>query len=238
MKRKSRRAWAERQAWLADEALLIARLRRLGLHGVEGIHVHQNRTVMVRVTDRGILRIHRGYAYASDAILRAVVTYVGPGVAGGEAEEALQAITEFPVEVFVPQRARPRRRRERNRGEIRILAELGRLHRELNRQYFGDSLSSIAFRLSRRMETRLGELTVDIASNKAIDIAISQRHLEQDGWDEVRHTLLHEMVHQWQVESGLEPDHGKTFRRKAKELGIAPTAERDVVAVNLLALEV
>ena len=38
--------------------------------------------------------------------------------------------------------------------------------------------------------------------------------------------MLHEMVHQWQAESGLSVDHGPTFRRKARELGIEPQAQR------------
>jgi hypothetical protein len=32
--------------------------------------------------------------------------------------------------------------------------------------------------------------------------------------------MLHEMVHQWQAEMGLRVDHGPTFRRKAREVGV------------------
>jgi hypothetical protein len=42
--------------------------------------------------------------------------------------------------------------------------------------------------------------------------------------DEVLDTLLHEMVHQWQDETGRPVDHGREFRRKAREVGIEPTA--------------
>jgi hypothetical protein len=42
----------------------------------------------------------------------------------------------------------------------------------------------------------------------------------------VEHTMLHEMVHQWQAESGLPVDHGAAFRQKAAELGIQPHASR------------
>ena len=34
------------------------------------------------------------------------------------------------------------------------------------------------------------------------------------------------MVHQWQAESGLAVDHGPSFKRKARELGIEPLARR------------
>jgi hypothetical protein len=37
---------------------------------------------------------------------------------------------------------------------------------------------------------------------------------------------LHEMVHQWQAETGLPVDHGASFRRKAREVGVLPGAKR------------
>ena len=40
------------------------------------------------------------------------------------------------------------------------------------------------------------------------------------------HTLLHEMVHQWQAEQGHPIDHGRLFREKAIEVGIEPAARR------------
>ena len=54
---------------------------------------------------------------------------------------------------------------------------------------------------------------------------MSRAHLRH-GWVEVERTVLHEMVHQWQAESGLPVDHGTQFRRKAREVGIEPTARR------------
>ncbi len=78
------------------------------------------------------------------------------------------------------------------------------------------------------MRTRLGEVVVDLRTRRVAEIAISRRHLAEDGWDEVGHTLLHEMVHQWQVESGTDPDHGPAFRAKAREVGVEPGALRAV----------
>jgi len=40
----------------------------------------------------------------------------------------------------------------------------------------------------------------------------------------VEETLLHEMVHQWQAETGAKVDHGAGFRRKARDVGIVPRA--------------
>jgi hypothetical protein len=94
-----------------------------------------------------------------------------------------------------------------------------------NAELFGGTLRPVAIRVSRRMKNRLGHY---MAASKAWDaeIAISRGHIRRDGWDEVLHTLIHEMVHQWQDESGLPIDHGQHFRRKAREVGITARATR------------
>lgn len=77
------------------------------------------------------------------------------------------------------------------------------------------------------MRTRLGQLAVNLKTREPTEIAISRAHLH-NGWAEVEKTVLHEMVHQWQVENRLPLDHGPGFRRKALEVGIAPRARRRV----------
>ncbi|MEO8091051.1 MAG: SprT-like domain-containing protein, partial [Gemmatimonadales bacterium] len=118
-------------------------------------------------------------------------------------------------------------RRERARpGDVALLHRLEILRRQLNAQHFGAALAEIPIRLSGRMRTRLGELAVEIRSGRPLGITISRRHIERHGWSEVEHTMLHEMVHQWQAETGLPIDHGRTFRRKAREVGVLPAAKR------------
>jgi len=78
------------------------------------------------------------------------------------------------------------------------------------------------------MKTRLGEVCLDARNRAIINIAISRRHIRRDGWTEVEHTVLHEMVHQWQAETGRPVDHGPAFRRKAREVRIEPSARRDL----------
>lgn len=188
--------------------------------------MHENRTVLVSLTKHGALRIHRGYAYASDRVLQAVVTYVSSSAGHAAHKRAERLLGSFAVDEFVHP---PRRRRPRLRpGDRRLLTRLRELHEELNQRHFSGALSPIEFRVSGRMRTRLGELTIDARTGLPIEIAISRRHIARDGWEEVGHTLLHEMVHQWQAELGQEADHGPTFRRKAREVGIAPVASRDV----------
>jgi hypothetical protein len=58
------------------------------------------------------------------------------------------------------------------------------------------------------------------------EIVISRRHIRRDGWRQALETLLHEMVHQWQDESGHPLDHRAGFRQKAIEVGISPRASR------------
>jgi hypothetical protein len=98
-------------------------------------------------------------------------------------------------------------------------------HGEYNTDHFGGRLRAIRVRLSRRMKSRLGHYTAATNDTPA-EIAISRRHLRRHGWAEALHTLLHEMVHQWQDEAGLPIDHGPAFRNKAREVGIEPRASR------------
>lgn len=227
MGQRSRRALADTAARQADRELLTRRLELLGLQGPRGVEVHENKTVLVSVTKRGILRVHRGYAYASDRVLKAVVAFVHAGTKVTERRRAEQELIRFPVEDFVQPTRRPKKERLRP-GDRRLVRELKKLHERLNRRHFGGKLLPVTFRISSRMRTRLGELTVDPRTSRVTEIAIGRHHVEADGWEEVTHTLLHEMVHQWQVESGYEPDHGERFRRKAVQVGVEPGARRIV----------
>jgi hypothetical protein len=211
-----------------EARVLGRRLELLGLRGVKKLELHENRTVMVTLTERGVLRLHRGYFYAPDSVLRAVVDFVSPRVPRQRRLQAERELLAFPVGDFVPPRPRPSKDGKVRPGDLRLIRELEKLHRRLNREYFGGKLSAVRIRLSSRMRTRLGELTLDERTHRPVEIAISRRHLERDEWSEVEHTMLHEMVHQWQAESGLKVDHGPGFRRKALEVGVEPRARRFV----------
>ncbi len=229
-----RRRQSQQQAEAADAVLLRNRLERLGLHGVAGVEVHANRTVLVTVTRRRMLRVHRGFAYASDRVLRAIVRFVSALSSSRRRRAAQRTIVDFPVEAFVGSQ---RYRRRPERGNRRFVSQLRQMHAELNTEHFGAELATVAIRVSTRMRTRLGELSVHAATSTPLEIAIGLVHIQRDGWEEVRHTLLHEMVHQWQVESGLRLDHGPMFRKKASEVGIEPRAMRDIRLVQPTMLE-
>ena len=218
--------WGQAASPETAEAVLRRRLDALGMPPFRGFATHTNRTVLLSVTARGVLRVHRGYAWAPDRVLSAIVRYVRPGTRRATRRSAEREFLTFPVEAHAPP-ARPSRRGvERPRaGDDAVLARLGEMHGRLNAEHFGGALATIPFRLSGRMRTRLGELSVDARSGRVLEIAVSRAHLRH-GWVEVERTVLHEMVHQWQAESALPVDHGTGFRRKARAVGIEPSARR------------
>lgn len=206
--------------------LLAQRLKLLGLRDVDRIETHTNRTVMVSLTARRVLRLHRGYASAPDRVLRAIVRFLNPRVPRIARRWAEREFLAFPVEEHTAAPLRPARRDHPRPGDLAVLQRLHALHQRLNDERFGGALAPIPIRLSGRMRTRLGELAVDLRTGGATEIAISRRHVLRHPWAEVEHTMLHEMVHQWQAETGLAVNHGRAFRQKAVELGIEPQARR------------
>ncbi|MGE0354501.1 MAG: SprT-like domain-containing protein [Gemmatimonadales bacterium] len=215
---------------MPPEDLLRHRLSALGLTGVERVVTHTNRTVMLSLNE-GVLRIHRGYTLAPDRVLKAIVRFLKPRTRRATRRAMEQVFLTFPVEMYAPPE-RPRRPERVRVGDRETLDRLSRLHETLNTQYFDGRLRKLPIWLSDRMRTRLGELTVDLKSGKPVEITLSRRHLRSHGWAEVARTLLHEMIHQWQAESGMPVDHGREFRRKAKEVGVEPRARREVVRVR------
>jgi hypothetical protein len=208
-----------------EAATLERRLRLLGLRNVERVVTHTNRTVMVSLGIRRVLRLHQGYTFASDRILLAIIRFLDPRLPTPLRRAAQREFLDFPVEQHAPPSG-PGRRERPIPGDLLLLHRLRQLHERFNAQHFGGTLTDIPIRLSGRMRRRLGELSVDLRDGHPLEIALSRRHVARHPWTEVEHTLLHEMVHQWQAESGLPVDHGPPFRQKAAELGIQPHASR------------
>ena len=220
-----RESGAAGQLFLLDDQLPV-RLRELGLKDVDGIITHTNRTVMLSLRRR-VLRIHRGYGFAPDRVLKAIVRFLNPRVSRALRSSAEREFLEFPVEEHAPSTSQVRRERPRP-GDVLLLHRLERLHRDLNAGQFGGMLGAVPIRISGRMRRRLGELSVDIRTGLPIELSVSRRHIARDPWSEVEHTMLHEMVHQWQAETGLRVNHGPTFRKKAREVGVLPAARRTI----------
>jgi hypothetical protein len=217
---------AQDQCFLLEDCL-PQRLLALGLKDVERVVTHANQTVMLSLSQR-VLRIHRGYAFAPDGVLKAVVRFLNPRIPRALRRTAEREFLEFPVHAYAPSAPRLRKLERARPGDVRLLHQLEALHRELNHRHFGGLLSEIPIRLSSRMRRRLGELAVDSRTGKAAEIALSRRHIARNPWSEVEHTMLHEMVHQWQAENGFPVDHRARFRSKAREVGVLAQAKRTV----------
>ena len=206
----------------ADE--LLVRLRALGLRRISECRLTRNRSVMVSF-DATELRVHEGYLSAPDDVLAAIVRFVD-GRTRRERLLARRQLLAHPIET----RPRARRRDTTHPDDQRLAERLTAYHAEYNGTYFAGQLRSLEVRVSRRMRARLGHYSAATPAGDTPEIAISRRHLRRHGWEEALETLLHEMVHQWQDERGLGIDHGRTFRAKAREVGISPYARRTVAA--------
>lgn len=197
----------------------------LGLRTIRRCRLTRNRNVMVSFGG-GELRVHEGYLNAPTRVLEAIVTFV-EGRTRAERRAAQQLIVGFPVRT--PRT--PVRRERTHPDDEHIVDELTVWHRRYNMRHFNGRLKPIDIRVSRRMKSRLGHYTA-AAPGEPPEIAISLQHLRKHGWDETLHTLLHEMVHQWQDEVGHTIDHGATFRSKARQVGVAPLARRALTPVK------
>lgn len=174
-----------------------------------------------------MLRIHEGYAHAPDKVLEAIVRFVTPHARRNTRLVARKIFLDFPAEEHAPSPRRERKIRIAP-ADAPLVDRLRQLHVELNARHFDSALRPVPIRISGRMRQRLGELRMERKSGQPVHIGISRRHIRRDGWTSVEETLLHEMVHQWQAETGRPVDHGPEFRRKAREVGITPRAVKKV----------
>jgi hypothetical protein len=209
---------------LASPAAFRARLAAAGLGEQWRITITDNRQTMVSFRDSAV-RVHRVYLDAPDHVIEAIARFVLTRrrdvrraasriiVAYGPAQEGSSVLPIRRVEQTHP-RDEPWAKR------------LTALHRQLNFDVFDNELREIPIRVSRRMRRKLGHYSVAGEADPP-EIAISRWHIRHHLWPEVVHTLLHEMVHQWQDEQGLPIAHDRAFRSKARAVGADPRATRN-----------
>lgn len=217
------------------EESLPGRLHRVGLGSDIKVTLTRNRQVLVSLSPSAGLRLHAGYAWAPDEVLRAIVTFVSPGIPRVRRVEARRIFLRFPVELHAPSRDAPSRRAVPEE-HLPHMARLERLHQILNDRHFAGVLRPVPIRLSDGMRRRLGEYAAPSPGRPA-EIVLSHRHIRRDGWQAATQTLLHEMVHQWQYESGQPVDHGPAFRARAREVGIPAAASVPAAYLHSLAGE-
>ena len=201
------------------EAFLHA-LRAHGLRGVDRLVFTRNRRTMVSLAS-GVLRVHEGFASAPSDVHGAIATFA-TSRNRAKRSAARDVIVSYPV----PIRPAARRPAEQHPDDLPMAARLTTLHAQLNLEHFHGVLTHLEIQVSRRLARRLGHYTPRSMTGGIGEIVLSRRHVRRDGWPEAIHTLLHEMVHQWQDESGRSVDHGSGFRAKCRAVGIEPAATR------------
>ncbi|MEO7648409.1 MAG: SprT-like domain-containing protein [Gemmatimonadaceae bacterium] len=205
----------------AGDDNLRSRLYALGLDPNVRVALTDNSTTMVSFGD-GWLRVHRGYASAGDDVVGAIVRFARAKRRDSRSE-AKRVLLGY-ASVLPGRRARVCRDATHPDDEP-YAARLTAAHAELNTQFFDGALKPMTIRVSRRMKRKLGHYSLASAELPA-DIAMGRRHIRRDSWENVIHTLLHEMVHQWQQETGLAVAHDRAFRSKARAIGIDCRAVR------------
>ena len=203
-----------------DPDAFLRALREHGLRGVERVVLTRNRRTMVSLAD-GVLRVHEEFMRAPSHVQAAIATFATSRNRTKRAA-ARDVIVEFPV----PIRPVLRRRAAQYADDLPMAARLTTLHAQLNLEHFGGALDHLVIQVSRRLARRLGHYTPRSHNGGVGEIVLSRRHVRRDGWPEAIHTLLHEMVHQWQDETGRLVDHGAGFRAKCRAVGIQPAATR------------
>ncbi len=204
-------------------AELLGRLNAMGLRGVRTLTLTRNRSVMVSASD-GVLRVHRGFLDAPEAVQRAIVRFlIAPRRADRLAARAV--LVAYPAHEGDQRAARPPERTHPD--DEGIAGRLSEWHARYNTERFRGALRPVQVRVSRRMRTRLGHY-MPAQRGRPSEIAISRTHLRRHGFADALDTLLHEMVHQWQDEHGHPLAHDRAFRAKAKAVGIPGAARRAV----------
>jgi hypothetical protein len=211
-------ALAERSE--AVVASLVHRLRQFGLSDRTRLVLHRNRVVLLTFA-HSVLRLHEGDASAPDDVLQAIALFLSRSTRRRDRLAARRLFLAFPVEQFPPARAEPPSRRVAEPPSRRAaesdrpwIDRLRQEHARLNAERFDGELGEIPIRLSGRMRRRLGHVALDRTTGLATEIALNRRHVQRDPWPQVEDTLLHEMVHQWQAETGRRVDHGAEFKAK------------------------
>lgn len=204
----------------SDPDAFLQTLRAHGLRGIERLVFTRNRRTMVSLT-RGVLRVHEGFATAPPTVQAAIATF-----ATSRNRAKRTAARDIIVAYPVPIRPATRRPAAQHVDDEPMAARLTLLHAQLNLEHFGGLLDALEIQVSRRLARRLGHYSPRTDTGGSGEIVISRRHVRRDGWPEAIHTLLHEMVHQWQDETGRPVDHGRGFRMKCRAVGIEPAATR------------
>ena len=98
--------------------------------------------------------------------------------------------------------------------DLPAVAELQLMFARYNFLYFDGEIPAYRIAYNGRFSNLAGRITY-----KPPIIELSPKHLAGKP-EELRETLLHEMIHAWLHAKGLPPGHTPTFKKKMRELGL------------------
>jgi predicted SprT family Zn-dependent metalloprotease len=88
------------------------------------------------------------------------------------------------------------------------------LFARLNAEHFGGMLRAYRIEYNRRLATVTGRISYRPALIE-LSLPLMMRHPDQ-----IRDTMLHEMVHAWLHALGLPSGHGRDFKKKMRAVGL------------------
>ena len=94
------------------------------------------------------------------------------------------------------------------------VAELQLMFAQFNYAYFDGEIPTHEIAYNNRFSNVAGRITY-----KPPKIELSPKHL-RGRLDQLRETLLHEMIHAWLFARNENPGHTPTFKKKMRELGL------------------
>ena len=89
--------------------------------------------------------------------------------------------------------------------------------------YFEGGLPIIPVELSHRMRKQLAR--VEAINGKPFRLVMSAHHIHLHGWKAAQETLLHELIHVWQVTRRKPMHHDRGFREQATRIGVVAAAK-------------
>lgn len=98
--------------------------------------------------------------------------------------------------------------------DLPSVADLQMMFAQFNFVYFNGEIPNCRIAFNARFSNVAGRITY-----KPSLIELSPKHLKGKP-EELRDTLLHEMIHAWLFARGENPGHTPAFKRKMKELGL------------------
>lgn len=90
---------------------------------------------------------------------------------------------------------------------------------EVASEHFPDlPLESVEWEVSTRAKQAAGRTKYKRGGNGDITVRLAWAAYEKFGWEGMRETIRHELIHVWEVHEFGKSDHGVRFRARAEEL--------------------